>query len=561
MFYKGIIFDLDNTLYDYDICHKQALTSVFQYIQMRIGNRPDIQLIYDFISNNLKNELGGTASSHNKNIYFKQLLEQLNISLDVLIVINNLYWETFFENMVLFEGVYDFISWNRGLGIKIGVLTDYETEYQIKKLDKVGILGFINEIVTSEEVGIEKPSIQMFQTILKKMDLHSDEVIMFGDNFVKDIQGAMTAGIFAYWFVSPARRDVIKDYYYNDFNSFVSLHTDFISIHDELSRFESLSKFCGERFDLVQAGGGNTSVKHREWMFIKSSGINMSNITPFNGYSVINNCSIMDDISSNNTKDIMSYNVIGKKRGSIETFMHSFLQKYTVHLHPIQTNRILISKDAIEVIRRLFPYALCIDYFTPGIILCNEIRQNYNNEKVIFLKNHGIIITSNDYDEIYVLLRTVIETCEKYENINFDKYRVTNHISGYIFENYHERVVSYLCHHHIIMEYLHNQPELFEQDITFPDALIYCGCKILFIRDGLDEMNAFFISYNELPKIIVYNGYLYITSKTLTKCREIEDVLLSHLMISDTLYEKQYLSKEETDYLTNWDAEKYRKNL
>jgi rhamnose utilization protein RhaD (predicted bifunctional aldolase and dehydrogenase) len=160
-------------------------------------------------------------------------------------------------------------------------------------------------------------------------------------------------------------------------------------IHDELIRFESLSKFCGERFDLVQAGGGNTSVKHHEWMFIKSSGINMSNITPFNGYSVINNCLVMDDISSNNIKDIMSYNVIGKRRGSIETFMHSFLKKYTVHLHPIQTNRILISKDAIEVIRRLFPDALCIDYFTPGIILCNEIRQNYNNEKIIFLKNHG----------------------------------------------------------------------------------------------------------------------------------------------------------------------------
>jgi hypothetical protein len=447
------------------------------------------------------------------------------------------------------------------LGIKIGILTDYETEYQIKKLEKLELLSFVDHIVTSEEVGIEKPSVQMFQTISRKLEEHSDEVIMIGDHFMKDVQGAINAGIFAYWFVSQRRTDVIKNHYSNEFNSFVSLHSEFMLIHDELIRFESLSKFCGERFDLVQAGGGNTSFKYNEWMFIKSSGINMSNITPFNGYTVINNCSIMNDISSNKIKDIMSYNVIGKKRGSIETFMHSFLKKYTVHLHPIQTNRILISKDAIQIISGLFPDALCIDYFTPGIILCNEIRKNYNNEKVIFLKNHGLIITSNDYDEIYVLLRTVIETCEKYENINFDKYRGTNHISSYIFENYHERVVSYLFHHHIILDYLRNHPELFEQDITFPDALIYCGCKILFIRDGLEEMNAFFISYNELPKILVYNGYLYITSKTLIKCREIEDVLLSHLLISDTLYEKQYLSKNETDFLNNWDAEKYRKNL
>lgn len=561
MFYKGIIFDLDNTLYNYDICHKEALSSVFQYIRVQYDIQYNISLIYNSISSNLKNELVGTASSHNKNIYFKQLLEKLNISLDVLYVINNLYWETFFEYMILFEGVFDFISWNRGLGIKIGILTDYETEYQIKKLEKLGILSFIDKIVTSEEVGIEKPSIQMFQTILRKLEVHSDDVIMIGDNFTKDVQGAINAGIFAYWFIGKYCMDVIKDHFSNEFDSFVLLHSKFIAIHDELVKFETLSKFCGERFDLVQAGGGNTSVKYDDWMFIKSSGINMSNITTFDGYTVINNSLLMDDISSNSINDVVSYNIIGKKRGSIETFMHSILKKYTVHLHPIQVNRILVSKDAINIIRILFPQALCIDYFTPGIILCNEIKQNYNHQNIIFLKNHGIIITSNDYEQIYVLLRNVIETCETFENINFDKYRGTNHISSYIFENYHERVVSYLCEHHTINNYLHNNPELFEENIIFPDALIYCGCKILFIRDGLEEINSFYTSYNDLPKIIVYKGYLYITSKTLTKCREIEDVLLSHLLISDTLYEKQYLSKNETEYLNNWDAEKYRKNL
>jgi hypothetical protein len=77
----------------------------------------------------------------------------------------------------------------------------------------------------------------------------------------------------------------------------------------------------------------------------------------------------------------------------------------------------------------------------------------------------------------------------------------------------------------------------------------------------LEDIDGFFTKYHELPKIVVYKGYLYITSKTITKCREIEDVLLSHLLICDTLYEKDYLSKKETEYLNNWDAEKYRKNL
>ena len=40
-----------------------------------------------------------------------------------------------------------------------------------------------------------------------------------------------------------------------------------------------ISRYCGERFDLVQAGGGNTSVKINDIMFIKASGFNLADIT------------------------------------------------------------------------------------------------------------------------------------------------------------------------------------------------------------------------------------------------------------------------------------------
>ena len=43
---------------------------------------------------------------------------------------------------------------------------------------------------------------------------------------------------------------------------------------------------------------------------------------------------------------ITEYNFIGSLRGSIETYMHAILKKYTIHLHPIQVNKILISNHA-----------------------------------------------------------------------------------------------------------------------------------------------------------------------------------------------------------------------
>ena len=69
MFYKGIIFDLDNTLYDYDRCHNFSIEIVFDYIKNKYNKICND--VYKKVSNDLKNEVGPTASSHNKSIYFK----------------------------------------------------------------------------------------------------------------------------------------------------------------------------------------------------------------------------------------------------------------------------------------------------------------------------------------------------------------------------------------------------------------------------------------------------------------------------------------------------------
>jgi FMN phosphatase YigB (HAD superfamily) len=551
MFYKGIIFDLDNTLYDYDLCHNKAINEVFDYLIKTIQvslDKEHIKSLYDDISKKIKFELGFTASSHNKSIYFKQLLETLNIGFLQFQIINNLYWESFYENLVCFDDVKDFIIWNKNIGKKIGILTDYETEYQIIKLEKLGLLEYIDCILTSEEVGIEKPSLKMFYTILQKMKLNFTDVIIIGDNYEKDIKGAINSNILGYWFHKNNP----------NFNNFRDLYSQFVSIWNELDKFKNLSKYCGERFDLVQAGGGNTSFKINDLMFIKASGYNLTNIDEGNGYTVINNKLLLEDINTNTTKDVTEYNFIGNKRGSIETFMHSILKKYTVHLHPIQINRILISNKAIEIINKLYPNSLIIEYLTPGIKVCNKIRELYDNQNVIFLLNHGIIVTSDDIDEVYNLINDMLIKFESYQQINFDKYKHTNIISKAVNTVFNVSNVSYLCQDEIINKYFTQNMNLFKENITFPDFLIYCGLKCLF---GLDNIEEYKILYEESPKIIIENNLIYINSHSLTKCKEIEDVLKSNLLILDSGFEKNYLSSDEICFLNNWDAEKYRKLL
>ncbi len=555
MFYKNIIFDLDDTLYNYNTCNDIAMNKVYEHIStLKNIKKNEIEKIYKNIDLYHKNLTINTASSHNKYIKIKQLLEKINI--DNFQDIHKLYWSSFYSNIKLNNNTLNFILWNKKLGIKIGILTDYETEYQIEKLKKLNILKYIDCIVTSEEIGCEKPSVHAFNYILMKMNANRNETIMIGDNFQKDILGANSAGIYAYHYTNLFQ---INDKYTN-FSTFKELHTFFIYIHNELTNLKNISRFCGERFDLVQAGGGNTSVKLNNLMFIKASGYNLSNITLDKGYVCINNKKLLRDLSNNelNSK-ITFYNMYGNLRGSIETYMHSILKKYTIHLHPIQVNKILILKNSKNIIKKLFPNSLIIDYFTPGLKVYSEINKLYSDQEIIFLDNHGVIITTNDFNNIKNIINNIINNCEAYLNFDCSKYKLTNKITNFIFQKYNKEIISYLSEDIIITEYIKNNISLFKENITMPDALVYCGIQI--VIGNLEDINKYYETFKELPKIIIINKSLFIISNSLKKCKEIEDVLKANLFILDTTEKKQYLSQDEICFLNNWDAEKYRQLL
>jgi hypothetical protein len=62
---------------------------------------------------------------------------------------------------------------------------------------------------------------------------------------------------------------------------------------------------------------------------------------------------------------------------------------------------------------------------------------------------------------------------------------------------------------------------------------------------------------------LIYKGYIFFIAKNIKKAKEIEDVFKFHIM-SLELNENNninYLQESEIEYLGNWEAEKYRKEL
>jgi HAD superfamily hydrolase (TIGR01549 family) len=568
MFYKGLILDLDNTIYDYTTSHNIALEKVSQYLLEKHNlNICEFRNIYDSITKDIKLILHG-ASSHNRYIYFKKLCEKLNIGFTTCDILNEIYWNEFYINMRLYDYVYEFIKWNKSIDVKIGILTDFQTEYQIKKLIKLGIIDLIDVILTSEEIGTEKPNKMNFIEMINQMNIPVSDLLYIGDNYDKDIIGSTSANIKSLFFnavnteqsvrirsqivvsTHSVRFEQIDKNYI--FTNYKILHDKFNKIYNGINDFVILSKYCGDRFDLTQAGGGNISVKIDNLLIIKSSGYNLSDISKSNGYVILDNDTLKNHITGNISKDLSEYIVFGNKRPSMETYMHSSQKKYTIHLHPIQVNKILIRNDAKEIINKLFPDDVFVEYVRPGFDLAKII--NKHDTDLYFLKNHGIIITGDNYTEICIRLENVLIICENYLNINYDLYKNVNVIANIIYnilgENYSVFVSEYLNAH-------------VENIYITPDDVVYCG-YYLNINDNIQiELANFLRIYKIPPQIIKWGECTYIIGKNMNKCRDIEAIFKSKRMIlDDAIYDNiSQLGENEINYIKNWELEKYRYKL
>ena len=78
-------------------------------------------------------------------------------------------------------------------------VTNGFVEVQYEKFDKSGLRDCFAHIVLSEEVGCQKPNPRIFEEALRMNGLQAEDVVMIGDSWNSDIQGAINAGIDQIW--------------------------------------------------------------------------------------------------------------------------------------------------------------------------------------------------------------------------------------------------------------------------------------------------------------------------------------------------------------------------
>lgn len=350
---------------------------------------------------------------------------------------------------------------------------------------------------------------------------------------------------------------------------------------EKLLKFIEMSKFAGQREDLVQAGGGNSSVKiEKNKMLIKASGFQLADITTDVGYSTIDHTVIveffnntpLDKITEEYEKHLLDKSLIKGTRPSIETFLHSITDIFTLHTHPMVVNVLTARKDGMNILKDLFPQALIVDYATPGIKLAKEYFKTYKENctesqkifDIIFLKNHGLIVSGKSSEEVMNKTEEVLIKIEKYLSVDMDKYHYSTLIYNKFKENINDEEIVYLSNDKNINESINIFGNELWKIWFCPDCLVYCGKRPLVLKKDFDNEDIKNHAYNYgKPVIIYYEGNVFIHASSVKKAKEIESVLSFSAQVAclNKDFNMDLLSEEEQDFLLNWEAEKYRQKF
>jgi rhamnose utilization protein RhaD (predicted bifunctional aldolase and dehydrogenase) len=212
-----------------------------------------------------------------------------------------------------------------------------------------------------------------------------------------------------------------------------------------------------------QGAGGNSSVKIGNKIFIKSSGYRMKDISMDNGISVCSYLPLKKFLSFKkkySTHDEEKFLKIinqardksSKNNPSMEIGFHAILNsKFIFHLHNIYANIFLCMEEGEKDIKKIFnDYDFkVIPYFNPGYELAHFLSKNNNLPRILFLKNHGIIVHGNNLNEC---IGTIFMINSKIKNYLDDQ----NSLTEFKIINKDKRIIKYL----------------------FPDAAVFSKTKL-----------------------------------------------------------------------------------
>lgn len=377
----------------------------------------------------------------------------------------------------------------------------------------------------------------------------------------------------------------------------------------EIQELIEISQFYGRDSRFVIAGGGNTSFKNAEKLWVKASGSSLANITE-EGFAVMDRAklNLMSDksYSSNAAEreeqvknDLADATISKGKRPSVETSMHNVIDfAFVVHMHPTLVNGLMCAVNAESNLKKLFgAKALYIEYTDPGYVLFKKVEdaiKAYRDDdgvepSVIWLQNHGIFVAANSIEEVKVLYTKVLDTLENAVKFPIPtEGRATCNCTEQILPAIRmmlskENLKTLKVRKNGLIKHFYDTQEAqakIAKPFT-PDAIVYCKSNYIFspsTPEGGDEesinnfladmkvrIDDFIQKFGYQPKVILIKGIgLVAVGDNAAQCDIILDVFEDAMKIAylaESFGGTHPMTQTQIDFIDNWEVENYRRSV
>jgi rhamnose utilization protein RhaD (predicted bifunctional aldolase and dehydrogenase) len=330
----------------------------------------------------------------------------------------------------------------------------------------------------------------------------------------------------------------------------------------QLETLVKLSSRIGHDLNLVQAGGGNTSLKDGEMLWIKASGKWLVNAEHDDMFVPV---PLADTEHSLATEDERFPEYPARSgallRPSVETTMHAVLpHRVVIHVHSVaaiswaaQAGGEQLVADRLAGLRWAW-----IPYIHPGVPLALRIREELGKKPdVLLLANHGLVVAADDCETAEALLidvgRRLSTNPRSAPEPDFEALDELAAGSGWSPAHDHEV--------HALGTNTRSAA-IAAGGTMYPDHCVYLGPAAADLHPGESVAGAiarYAARHDYQPAFLLVHGQGVLTSTRLSRAgRELLICLkrvVERIPADSTI---SYLEDSQVDRLMNWDAEKYR---
>ena len=371
----------------------------------------------------------------------------------------------------------------------------------------------------------------------------------------------------------------------------------------EIEQLIEVSRRYGSDSRFVIAGGGNTSYKDSDRLWVKASGHALATIDE-DGFAILDR-SLLNQMGEkvyssdpaqreDQVKNDLAAACITKgRRPSVETSLHNAMSaRFIVHLHPTAVNGVMCSNNAAAVCSELFGEdTLFVPYTDPGYTLFKKVYDEIkafkaargHEPKVIMLQNHGVFVgadTVAEIDAIYAdmlskiqarvkpLDETATEVCDC-------ALEVVPAIRAILSRGGRGDKIVKVVKNALVDEFIGSEAAFSRVARPFtPDGIVYCKSAYLYIS-GADAAEKIAAAEAAIEKYVAERGYtpkviavagvgLLCVGDNAKGAGIIAEVFTDCMKVASyaaAFGGEHPMTPAQIDFIDNWEVENYRRKV